>query len=109
MVLPGLFDFFARWVGFPNHRSAIEPTSATRLSGFARAEATQAADQRCGAADCEPNKISFIIARVNHHAGLNRGKHRAFVLRNAQLGFDDGIGVERSVNGREQSRECLRR
>ena len=40
---------------------------------------------------------------MDDHAGLNGGERGAFVLRNVQLGFDDGIGVERLVDCSEQS------
>jgi len=44
---------------------------------------------------------------VDDHAGLNGGERSAFVLRNAQIGFDNGVGVKRSVDGSEQSRNAF--
>jgi hypothetical protein len=38
---------------------------------------------------------------MHNHSGFNGSERRAFVLRNTQLGFDDGVGVERGVDGRE--------
>ena len=44
---------------------------------------------------------------MNDHSSLYGGENRAFVLRNAQLSFDNGVGVERGVDGREQSRDAF--
>ena len=66
-------------------------------------KAAHAADERGRAADGEADEVALVFARVNDHAGFNGGKRGAFVLRNAQLRIDNGIGVERAVDGREQS------
>ncbi len=73
------------------------------LSGFLGTEAAHAADERGGAADGEADEIAFVFARVNDHAGFNGCESRAFVLGNAEFRFDDGVGVERGVDGGEQS------
>ena len=78
-------------------------------SRSASAKTAHAADQRGGTADREANEVAFVIARVDDHAGLDGGEHRSLVLRDAQLGIDDGVGVKSRIDGREQRVECLRR
>jgi len=75
--------------------------SLAGCSTFSCTEAAHAADERGGAADGEADEIALVAAGVDDHAGFNGGERGAFVLRNAQLGFDDGVGVERGVDGRE--------
>lgn len=71
------------------------------------AEAAHAADERGGAADGEVHEISFVLARVDDHAGIDSGKHSSLVLRDAQVGFDHGIGVESRVDGVEDRVQTL--
>jgi len=68
-----------------------------------RAEAAQAADERGWAADGQVDEVAFVFAGVNDHAGFDSGEGCAFVLGNAEIGVDDGVGVERGVDGREES------
>ena len=66
---------------------------------FPRPERAQAAQERGGAADRQAHEIAIVGAAVNDHSGLDCGENGALVLRHAQFGFDDGVGVERVVNG----------
>ena len=76
-----------------------QPVSACLF--LAHAKAPHAADERGRPAHAETNQIALVGARVHDHAGFDRGQRRAFVLRNAQLRFDDRIGVQRGVDGRK--------
>ena len=66
-----------------------------------RAEAAHAADERGRAADGEMNEIALVGARVDDHAGFDGGERGALVLRDAQFGIDDGVGVKSRVDGRK--------
>ena len=74
-----------------------------------RTEAAHAADERGRSADGEVDEVAFVVARMDDHARFNGGEHCAFVLRDTKISVDDGIGVERIINGNKQKRECLRR
>ena len=71
-------------------------------SRSASAKTAHAADERGGTADREVNEVALVITRVDDHSGLDGGEHGAFVLRDAQFGIDDGVGVKSRIDGREQ-------
>ena len=78
-----------------------------RLRRFLRAESPHAPHERRWAADGEVDEVAIVAARVNDHAGVDCGESGAFVLRDAEIGFDDGIGVERAVDGREEGGDAF--
>jgi hypothetical protein len=69
--------------------------------GLWRAEAAHSTYERCRAADGEMHKVALVLTRMDDHAGVNSGERGALVLGHAQVGFNDGIGVERGVDGGE--------
>ena len=48
------------------------------------------------------DQVAFVLARCDHHSGLDHRQHRALLLRNAQLRREDRIGVERPVDRFQQ-------
>ena len=75
--------------------------SFRRLDGILCAEAAHAAQERGRAADGECDNVAIVLSRVNDHAGFNRGERRTLLLRHAEFRIDDGIGVQRAIDGRE--------
>jgi len=73
----------------------------------AEAEAAHSAYEGCGAGDGESDEVAFVGARVDDHAGFDSCEGSAFVLGDAELGFDDGVGVESGVDGLEQGFEAF--
>lgn len=78
-----------------------------KLGGFFFTETAHAADERGRAADREMDEIPLVCARVNDHAGFNGCEHGAFVLRNAKLRVNDGIGAQSGIDGGEERLDTL--
>jgi len=53
------------------------------------------------------NQIAFVVARVDDHAGFDGGEHCSLMLRHAQVGINDGVGVERGVDRVEDGFEAF--
>ena len=93
--------------------ATIKPVSYTHLLDRildvvgAEAEAAHSAYEGCGAGGGEADEVAFVGARVDDHAGFDSCEGSAFVLGDAELGFDDGVGVESGVDGLEQGFEAF--